>query len=131
MNKLSRHVKCRLSLGRDDGGLAKDTDDDVRGRDPESREHDREARDRNDDRGRGPRDVFVTVATTESSCTIATATRGVGVAHARVCLSTCAECERVIIRHHDAMVALCSPRSRPRCYLTDRSAAAGLDRVCA
>lgn len=29
------------------------------------------------------------------------------------------------------MVALCSPRSRPRRYRTDRSAASGLDRVCA
>lgn len=48
-----------LSLGRGGGGLAKDADDEVRGRDPESRERDRAARDRHDDRGLDLRDVFV------------------------------------------------------------------------
>ena len=47
-----------LSLGRGGGGLAKDADDAVPGRDSDSRWHDRETRDRHDDRGVDPRDVL-------------------------------------------------------------------------
>jgi hypothetical protein len=48
-----------LSLGRGGGGLAKDTDDDLYGRDSISRGRDRETRDRHDERGVDPRDVLV------------------------------------------------------------------------
>ena len=53
------HEDQYLSLGRGGGGLAKDADDEVRGRDPESLERDRDPRDRHDDRGVDPRDVLV------------------------------------------------------------------------
>ena len=48
-----------LSLGRGGGGLAKDADDSVPGRDNDLRERHRQARDRHDDRGVDPRDVLV------------------------------------------------------------------------
>jgi DNA-binding MarR family transcriptional regulator len=48
-----------LSLGRGSGALAKAADDDASGRDGASRERDREARDRHNDRGHDLRDVFV------------------------------------------------------------------------
>jgi DNA-binding PadR family transcriptional regulator len=48
-----------LSLGRGGGGLAKDADDDVRGRDSECRERDREGGNRHDERGPDPRGVLV------------------------------------------------------------------------
>jgi hypothetical protein len=47
-----------LSLGRGGGGLAKDADDRVPGRDSESRGRDRETPDRHDDRGSDPRSVL-------------------------------------------------------------------------
>lgn len=48
-----------LSLGRGGGGVAKDADDGIPGRDSASRERDRDARDRHDDRALDPNDVFV------------------------------------------------------------------------
>jgi hypothetical protein len=53
-----REDQC-LSLGRGGGGLAKDADEDLHGRDSASRERDHAARDRVDDRALDPRDVFV------------------------------------------------------------------------
>jgi DNA-binding MarR family transcriptional regulator len=53
-----REDQC-LSLGRGGGGLAKDADEDLYGRDSASRERDHDARDRVDDRALDPRDVFV------------------------------------------------------------------------
>ena len=47
-----------MSLGRGGGGLAKDADDGVPGRDSESRERDRELRDRHDGRVADPRNVL-------------------------------------------------------------------------
>ena len=52
-----REDQC-LSLGRGGGGLAKDADDSVSGRDSESRERDREVRNQRDDRGSDPRSVL-------------------------------------------------------------------------
>ena len=48
-----------LSLGRGGGGLVKDADDTVAGRDGQSRERDPEPRDRHDEREVDPRDVLV------------------------------------------------------------------------
>lgn len=55
---LDREDQC-LSLGRGGGGLAKDTDDDLCGRDSASRERDHDTRDRHNDCALDPRDVFV------------------------------------------------------------------------
>jgi hypothetical protein len=55
---LDREDQC-LTLGRGGGGLAKDTDDDLCGRDSASRERDHGTRDRHDERALDPRDVFV------------------------------------------------------------------------
>jgi hypothetical protein len=55
---LDREDQC-LSLGRGGGGLAKDTDDDLCGRDSASRERHHDTRDRHNDRALDPRDVFV------------------------------------------------------------------------
>jgi DNA-binding MarR family transcriptional regulator len=55
---LDREDQC-LSLGRGGGGLAKDTDDDLHGRDSASRQRDHDTRDGHDDRALDPNDVFV------------------------------------------------------------------------
>jgi DNA-binding MarR family transcriptional regulator len=53
-----RDDQC-LSLGRCGGGLAKDADEDLYGRDNDAREGDHDSRDRGDDRAVDARDVFV------------------------------------------------------------------------
>jgi DNA-binding MarR family transcriptional regulator len=53
-----REDQC-LSLGRGGGGLAKDAEEDLHGRDSASRERDDDARDRHDARALDPRDALV------------------------------------------------------------------------